>query len=371
MKKTLVLLIIIFFVFPIDISSQQQDVKASLESNNLTTLKILGVFPEEFPKISIIFEAIKDGIPIHNLEKKQISVYEDDEECDIYSLEDVSKNTPIVYSIISDNSGSMCSGCISLKHMKFDENGKIGFFHDNCPIADSKLSIKNLIKNFNFTKDRMQVIKFGTRVYDVSEVSNDTNYLNNILNNFDAGGRTALYDAIDTSLSTMENLDGIKIIIALTDGYDNESKITSNEIILKSLQLNIPIYTIGLGSVEKDVLSEIAQKTNGVFYYTEQSESLMEIYENVQKRINAIYNLRYFSKNIDIQDTSRVVRIEFDIDSLFLINNSLNFIVSRDQIEKYLSKKKDKKEYSFLGYIIVGALISSGVIIYRRYGRKE
>ncbi|MDC0201869.1 VWA domain-containing protein [Flavobacteriales bacterium] len=370
MKKTLVLLITSFFVFPSDVSSQQQDVNASLESNNLTTLKILGVFPEEFPKISIIFEAVRDSIPIHNLEKKQISVYEDDEECDIYSLEDVSKNTPIVYSIISDNSGSMCNGCVNLEQMRFDRNG-VSFSHENCPIADSKLSIKNLIKNFNFTKDRMQVIRFGTRVCEVSEISNDSSYLNNILNNFDVEGKTALYDAIDTSLSTMEDQEGIKVIIALTDGYDNESKITSNDIILKALQLNIPIYTIGLGNVDKDVLSEIAQKTNGVFYYAEQSESLMEIYENVQKRINAIYNLIYSSKNIDIQDTSRVVRIEFDIDSLSLINNSLNFIVPSDHIEKYLSKKKDKRESFFLGYIIVGVLISSGVIIYRRYRRKE
>ena len=101
MKSLLYILLLLHF----SMFSQDKIVNAEVISDN--EINILFVSPDSFPQVSIVFEALKNNLPIFNLNKSSIEVYEDDKPCDVINLTSVTQNQPFFISMIIDHSGSM------------------------------------------------------------------------------------------------------------------------------------------------------------------------------------------------------------------------------------------------------------------------
>lgn len=109
-------------------------------------------------------------------------------------------------------------------------------------------------------------------ITDVFNISNDNGY------NWNSGtnGSQGLYTAINMF---GDREDAKRYIIFLTDGEDTHYTYDYEYIYELAKAKRITILTIGLGSsVDEELLEEIAENTNGNYYYSEDSSDLYENY---------------------------------------------------------------------------------------------
>jgi VWFA-related protein len=112
-------------------------------------------------------------------------------------------------------------------------------------------------------------------------------------------GRTALYDAIEMSLNQLEfGRRGKKTLIVISDGGDNHSKHTLDEVMHDVLTSVATIYTVGLyddDDPEKNegVLKKLAQVSGGVFYHPNELSEIVPICRQIAKDIRSRYTVGY------------------------------------------------------------------------------
>lgn len=370
MKNIICLILPVLTLY--SIVTHAQKVKGGLAYKDSADLTILNIYPDSFPNVSVVFKAqTKRGEPIWDLTKDKMNVNENQQNCEVVSLEQISKNKPVNISIVVDHSGSMM---LDQKQL-FDENGQPLFSLDSnnepilpegytSPIDNAKSAIKAFASTFNVKKDFISVVGFSNVVDKVLPLTNDISKVCSVVDSMNADFSTALYDAMLEGLDKIKTANGVKILVVLTDGQDNSSKSNWNDVVTKASQLEIPIYIIGLGDVNQDTLQQIATATKGQFYYTQSSTSLISVYSIISKQVQAFYNLVYSSPNFSSLDSTRQLEIKFDVDSIYLNTQSANYILPKEVV-MYLKAKETERKYLIGGSLVLVALIASGVLFYR------
>ncbi len=131
--------------------------------------------------------------------------------------------------------------------------------------------------------DEAEVIKYDSESFTMQDFTSDLALLETAINEappLDRGG-TALYDAIvaaTTERTDSDRSQGRKAIIILTDGEDNESDKEIGEAIAAAEADGIPLFTVGFGDENSDVLQRLADDTGGVYFASEASDNLEAIY---------------------------------------------------------------------------------------------
>jgi len=163
-----------------------------------------------------------------------------------------------------------------------DTSGSMEEFHKLDAAKAVSLDFANKRKN-----DALGLVVFGNIAYIASPLTFDKKTFSSILKRIYvgiAGGKTAIYDALFLSANLFKNVKGEKIIILLTDGMDNMSKIPFDVMIKKLKKEHIKVYTIGIGGdTDIDVLKTIAKETNGKFYIANSLGDLKKIYNDIDK----------------------------------------------------------------------------------------
>jgi VWFA-related protein len=167
----------------------------------------------------------KDGGFVSGLSKEDFTIFENkvEQRVSIFQSQDV----PVTVGLIVDNSGSI--------RRKKPE------------IVTAALTF---VKNSN-RNDEVFVVNFNDRVLmglpDDMPFSGDINMLRQALLSNPAQGRTALYDALKTGLEHLDKgrLDK-KTLVLVSDGGDNMSKTTKDEIMRMAEQSHVTIYAVGL-----------------------------------------------------------------------------------------------------------------------------
>jgi hypothetical protein len=116
---------------------------------------------------------------------------------------------------------------------------------------------------------------------------------------------TAMYDALAHSIEYLEAVQGRKAIIALTDGFDNRSKISPQEVIQLIGPEGLSISTIGLGepshstsalsALNEPALRAFSEQAGGVYGYANDEESLRALYELYGRALQSEYAITYTS----------------------------------------------------------------------------
>ena len=145
--------------------------------------------------------------------------------------------------------------------------------------------------------DAMEIIKFSTAVEAVQTFTTDKALLAAAVTNTWSGanGSTAFYDAVYKALTDTNARSGRKAVIAMTDGDDTVSTHTIDQVITYATSLGIPVYTIGLGSANSTVLSQLANSTNGHYYNAPTSADLQSIYSQIANVFQNQYEVTYAS----------------------------------------------------------------------------
>ena len=144
MKNFLLLVLFLPFIG----LSQSNKIQAGISTKDSAKLSSLGVYQDDFPNISVVFRAEKkNGNPVFGLSKKDLTVLENEEECQVISIRELSKQKPINIGIVLDHSGSMDYDEVQLQRLGIDmfdcvmptRNGRNGMLFT----AFGSINIKN------------------------------------------------------------------------------------------------------------------------------------------------------------------------------------------------------------------------------------
>ncbi|MCE2593978.1 hypothetical protein K6Y31_04010 [Motilimonas cestriensis] len=109
------------------------------------------------------------------------------------------------------------------------------------------------------------------------------------------GGSTAFLDSIDQAITTLESTNPTKpVIVALTDGADNSSQKTVDEIITRANQYNYPVTVIaagtGFSSYDIDDMKRISNETGSEYFEVADLSKLGGFLAGISTRVTFNYD---------------------------------------------------------------------------------
>ena len=138
--------------------------------------------------------------------------------------------------------------------------------------------------------DRIGLITFADIAFVASPLTFEKKFLQQIIGMQRlgiAGKRTAINDALVQSYSMLEKSKAkSKVVILLTDGIDNMSKISEDDVKSLVSKSDVKLYTIGVGS-ERDFdgayLRRLAKAGKGIAFSATNSKKLSKIYDEINR----------------------------------------------------------------------------------------
>ena len=144
--------------------------------------------------------------------------------------------------------------------------------------------------------DRAEVLAFDSIVQQMCYYTDDVALLVNGINNMSTDGLTAFYDAVYDGVTNATLQGGARCVIAFTDGMDNRSRHTPEELILYANEQQTPVYIVGVGgSVEESTLRRIADSTGGRYWFIDDLYDLEEIFRQIYEEQMDYYIVEYVS----------------------------------------------------------------------------
>jgi len=128
-------------------------------------------------------------------------------------------------------------------------------------------------------------------------------------------GQTAIYDGIALALDTMNNArHQKKALLLVTDGIDNMSKITLDQILERVRREKVTIFAIGLlsqsgGLKAEEDIEKIAHASGGRAYFPNTPEDARVMMDIIARDIREQYTLAYLPSNPMRNGTWRSVRV--------------------------------------------------------------
>ncbi len=176
-------------------------------------------------------------------------------------------------------------------------------------------------------QDRISIISFHDDIKIISDFTTDRRLLSKKLDELDAGGATAMYDALGyTLVDTLRPLRGERTaVVIMSDGDDNKSFVPFPAILEATIESGALIYPLyvpsGLipeGSVPKPSITvdpmrtkyltittraaeegeKLAQVSGGVFYSIKRLDDLQKAYDDIVAQMRTAYTITY-SSNAD------------------------------------------------------------------------
>jgi Ca-activated chloride channel homolog len=196
------------------------------------------------------------------------------------------QDTPVSIGMVIDNSGSMSS--------------------KRAAVASAAL---DLVKASN-PQDETFVINFSDQAYLDQDFTSDLDKLQNGLAHLSLTGSTALYDTLVTAAEKMQRsaTRPRKVLIVITDGDDNASKLTLKNAIHSVQDMQGPIiYSIGLlfaGDKSRHArhdLEALSNETGGIAFFPTSLQEIDSVAAQVARDIRNQYAVAYHSKETSVE----------------------------------------------------------------------
>lgn len=250
----------------------------NVDTGSGLNLLINQVDPGDCPTVRA-FVSVTDaqGNPIQGLQGSAFTVNENGTTQTFTSRPATGSGEALATSLVLDGSGSL----------------------DPPDIANMKTAAKAYIDLLQ-TVDTVAVYHFG---FDVDLIRDYTtnradakaavDALTNLL------GNTSLYDAIVEAANHSLAIGGRRALLVMTDGMDNDSSATEQDAIAAAVAAGVPVFTIGFGNVDEDVLERIATQTGGLFFLGASSADLSAILARIGQTLGQQYVLSWTTNVVD------------------------------------------------------------------------
>jgi Ca-activated chloride channel family protein len=189
--------------------------------------------------------------------------------------------------------------------------------------------VKSVVSKFidERSEDRIGLIAFAGAPYLVSPITLDHDWLQQNLERVTVGAAddgTAIGSAIAASVNRLRLTPAkSKVVILLTDGVNNTGKISPLAAAEAAKAMGVKIYTIGVGvrgyapipvrdaagntqvirakvDVDEKTLQAVAQETGGKFYRATDTDSLQQIYEEINRFEKTAQSVQKFERTDEL-----------------------------------------------------------------------
>jgi len=248
-----------------------------------------------FPAVTVYLTANDQaGKPVLGLHKENFTLIEDGQPVAITGFTAAGSQAATVLLVI-DASGSMAN------------DNKIG---------GAQQAAISFVQQLQPGQDRAGLLVFSNQV-DVSEplrpvtkASQQT--LIEQIQSITLSSGTEFYQTVQTAIDQLKLETGRKVVLALTDGRDNNGQAPLANTIEQAKQANVPIYTIGLGNdVDEAGLQELAQQSGGSYHFSPSADQLEKLYLEIATNLRNEYALTYQSATPNLDGTRRSLQVSF------------------------------------------------------------
>jgi VWFA-related protein len=261
-------------------------IRATLAALLLATSALAQQFEEQVSVayVMIPFTALaSNGAPVTTLKAKDVSLLVDGQPVATDMFE-MSFNTPVSWTILLDGSGSMGLA------------GKI----------DAAKAAINALTARRKPGDDFALYVFDSRGHANALVpfTENPSAITRALDVVTPWGKTAFFDALSEMPARTElGRNPSRAIILLSDGIDNNSRLTREQIQKRLEAVAIPIYAFGLREPAEqkqipalteemaniDLLEELASATGGKLFVGNQPEQIAQAMDGIERALRAQY----------------------------------------------------------------------------------
>src|SRR5437667_1490880 len=249
--------------------------------------------------VNILFTvADKKGKFVTNLRKDDFRVFEDEKAQNITNFSGET-DLPLTIALLVDTSGSIRD------KLKFEQEAAIEFFYST----------------LQRTKDKALIISFDSGVDLLQDFTDDPEKLADAVRKIRAGGGTSLYDAIYLAVTQkLSGQQGRRIVILITDGDDNSSRVSLTETLEAAQKNDVTIYAISTnstaypGSKEQErgdkTLKKFSEETGGRPFFPLKIQDLASSFLDIHDELRSQYQIGYRPCNGKMDGTFRRIRVE-------------------------------------------------------------
>jgi Ca-activated chloride channel family protein len=235
----------------------------------------------------------RGGKFLTNLPSSAFHVFENKIEQPIKKV--LREDVPVSMGLIVDNSGSMRT-----------KRGRV------------EASALALVKASN-PQDEVFIVNFNDEAFLDQPFTSNIKELEHGLAKIDSRGGTAMRDAIRMSIDYLKEngKKDKKVLVVVTDGDDNNSSGTLENLVNAARQSEVLIYTVGLLAEEEKreakratrALNAIAEATGGKSYYPKELKEVDSVCQQVARDIRSQYIIEYNPKNPALDGSFRQIAV--------------------------------------------------------------
>ena len=231
------------------------------------------------------------GELVTTLDRGAFTVYEDGKRqpISIFRRDDI----PVSLGLLIDNSGSM--GTLRTK------------------VEAAALALARASN----PQDEIFVLNFNDKTRIDVPFTSDVRVLEAGIRRVDSIGGTALRDALDmaqTYVSEHGTRDR-KVLLVITDGIDNASVVTREQIAKQAEQRDTVVFAIGLFGDEERTkrgrheLDQLAERTGGAAFYPASIDDIGPVALEIARQIRSQYTIAYAPANQALDGSYRKIRV--------------------------------------------------------------
>jgi len=221
----------------------------------------------------------KRGHYVTGLDRGAFAVYEDDVRQEISFFSD--RDAPVSVGVVFDVSGSM--------------RGE--------KIIRAREALALFVRT-SHPEDEYSLISFDKSARLLLDRTRDSEALLKQFGHIDPQGNTALYDAVAFGLDTLADSRYAKrALIVISDGEDNYSRSSFNQVKRKLRESGVTIYTILIGPLPPRsnggmIMDQLASTSGGKSFSPGNAEAMSEAFERIALELRHQYSIGYASTNI-------------------------------------------------------------------------
>ena len=280
MVRKAVLLILIATLAQFSLGQTAHVLTASAANNPSSAADQLPTFRTRTEEVNLIFTATKHGKYLRDLHASDLTVLDDGKPPEALRNFQSETNLPLRVALVLDASASITS------HFSFEQQSALQFFQ----------------QMLRPNTDKAIVVTFKSAPKLAQGFTDNSQKLGNAVEDISAGGGSAVYDAVN--LATQKLMDSgdetpvRRVIILITDGEDNQSRISRRELIDAANHSEVTIYAISsnfsnIQTRGDNILRQLADETGGRVFFPGKIENVSHEFKQIEQELRAQYVLSY------------------------------------------------------------------------------